>query len=99
MALQKSPNDDYFAETTMSFGQHLEELRIAFFRSLVTLIIFVAMRANVVFPGHGNILRWVIYRPPNVGYFSKGSVPVVVFVKQSKTRFEFHDHCYDNDND
>ena len=38
--MAKSPNDDYFNETTMSFGQHLEELRVALFRSLVALIIF-----------------------------------------------------------
>lgn len=37
---KQSPNDDFFQETTMSFGQHLEELRVALFRSLAALIVF-----------------------------------------------------------
>ena len=32
-------NDDLFAETSMSFGEHLEELRLCFIRSLVSIAI------------------------------------------------------------
>ena len=32
-------NDDLFAETSMSFGEHLEELRLCFIRSLISIVI------------------------------------------------------------
>ena len=38
MALSK-PNDDLFADTTMSFGEHLEELRTYLIRALFGLFI------------------------------------------------------------
>ena len=36
-------NDDYFASSTMSFGDHLEELRTNLFRALVGLILGVLL--------------------------------------------------------
>jgi len=36
--MAKRPDDDLFAETTMSFGSHLEELRVVLFRSLIGLV-------------------------------------------------------------
>ena len=32
-------NDDLFAETSMSFGEHLEELRICFIRSIISIVV------------------------------------------------------------
>ncbi len=37
--MAKNPNDDLFAPSTMSFGDHLEELRGALFRSVIGLVI------------------------------------------------------------
>ena len=37
--MAKYPNDDLFESTTMSFGEHLEELRSALFKSLFGLVI------------------------------------------------------------
>lgn len=36
--MAKLPNDDLFESTKMSFGEHLEELRVALFRSLVGVV-------------------------------------------------------------
>ena len=37
--MAKQPNDDLFAESTMSFGEHLEELRTALGKAVVGLVI------------------------------------------------------------
>jgi len=37
--MAKQRNDDLFAESTMSFGDHLEELRAALFKSIIWLLI------------------------------------------------------------
>jgi sec-independent protein translocase protein TatC len=37
--MAKYPNDDLFESTKMSFGDHLEELRVALFRSVIFLMI------------------------------------------------------------
>ncbi|NLF70114.1 MAG: twin-arginine translocase subunit TatC [Candidatus Anammoximicrobium sp.] len=36
--MPKRPDDDLFAETTMSFGDHLEELRVCLFKSVLGLV-------------------------------------------------------------
>jgi len=41
--MASQPNDDLFAGTTMTFGEHLEELRVALFRSLFGLMIGVVI--------------------------------------------------------
>jgi len=45
-------NDDLFAETSMSFGEHLEELRLCFIRSIISIalgtVLGFAVGANVV---------------------------------------------------
>lgn len=41
--MAKHPNDDLFEGTTMTFGEHLEELRGALFKSLIGLAIGVAL--------------------------------------------------------
>ena len=35
----KHPNDDLFAATTMTFGEHLEELRVVLIKSLFGLVL------------------------------------------------------------
>ncbi len=37
--MARRPDEDLFAETTMSFGQHLEELRLALSKALIALLI------------------------------------------------------------
>ncbi len=37
--MAKHPNDDLFAETTMTFGEHLDELRVVLFKAVAGLII------------------------------------------------------------
>jgi sec-independent protein translocase protein TatC len=37
-AMAKLPNDDLFESTKMSFGEHLEELRVALFRALIGVV-------------------------------------------------------------
>ncbi len=37
--MPKKPDDDLFAETTMSFGDHLEELRVCLFKSVLGLVL------------------------------------------------------------
>ncbi len=37
--MPKKPDDDLFAETTMSFGEHLEELRVCLFKSVLGLVL------------------------------------------------------------
>jgi sec-independent protein translocase protein TatC len=39
--MKYQPNDDLFKDTTMTFGEHLEELRLCLFRALVGLVIGV----------------------------------------------------------
>jgi len=49
--MPKRPDDDLFAETTMSFGEHLEELRVCLFKSVFGLVVcfFVGLAfANLV---------------------------------------------------
>ena len=50
--LHKMKNDDLFAETSMSFGEHLEELRLCFIRSLLSIglgsLLGFALGAQVV---------------------------------------------------
>lgn len=49
--MPKRPDDDLFAETTMSFGDHLEELRVCLFKSVLGLVLgfFVGLAlANLV---------------------------------------------------
>jgi sec-independent protein translocase protein TatC len=41
--MAKYPNDDLFESTKMSFGDHLEELRVALFRAVVGLVIGFAI--------------------------------------------------------
>src|SRR5262245_28821844 len=37
---KKLPNDDLFEKSTMTFGEHLEELRVCLFRSVVGIGLF-----------------------------------------------------------
>jgi sec-independent protein translocase protein TatC len=37
--MSQTPKDDLFESSTMTFGEHLEELRVALFRSLVGLVV------------------------------------------------------------
>jgi sec-independent protein translocase protein TatC len=37
--MAKLPNDDLFRDSTMTFGEHLEELRAALFRALIALVL------------------------------------------------------------
>jgi sec-independent protein translocase protein TatC len=49
--MPKRPDDDLFAETTMSFGEHLEELRVCLFKSVLGLLLgfFIGLAlANLV---------------------------------------------------
>ncbi len=39
--MAKYPNEDLFADTTMTFGEHLEELRIALFKAIIGLVVGV----------------------------------------------------------
>ena len=41
--MAKYPNDDLFESTKMSFGEHLEELRVSLFRAVVGLVIGFAI--------------------------------------------------------
>ncbi len=41
--MSKEPNDDLFGDSTMSFGEHLEELRGALFRAIAGIVIGVAV--------------------------------------------------------
>ena len=41
--MSKYPNDDLFENTKMSFGEHLEELRVALFRAVLGLVIGFAI--------------------------------------------------------
>ncbi|MBM4005905.1 MAG: preprotein translocase subunit TatC, partial [Planctomycetes bacterium] len=41
MAKITYPNDDHFESTKMSFGEHLEELRVALFRAVFGLVVGV----------------------------------------------------------
>ena len=36
--MAKLPNDDLFEGTKMSFGQHLEELRVALFKAMIGVV-------------------------------------------------------------
>ena len=51
----KNKNDDLFAESSMTFGEHLEELRGALFRSLVGLIIGFLIGLSLAKP----VVRWI----------------------------------------
>ena len=53
--MAKYPNDDLFSETTMSFGEHLEELRVSLFRALAGLI--VGFLVGLLIANH--VVRWV----------------------------------------
>lgn len=56
MAKFKNPNDDLFHEkSTMSFGDHLEELRAALFRSVVGLLIGFAIGLAVA----DRVVKWI----------------------------------------
>jgi sec-independent protein translocase protein TatC len=44
---RRPPDEDLFAETTMSFGEHLEELRIALSKSLVGLTVGVLIGLGI----------------------------------------------------
>ncbi len=50
--MSNAPNDDLFEETKMTFGEHLEELRVALFKSMFGivfgLIIAIFFAANIV---------------------------------------------------
>ncbi len=37
--MAKQPNDDLFQDTTMTFGEHLEELRVCLFRAVIGLVL------------------------------------------------------------
>jgi sec-independent protein translocase protein TatC len=39
MSARRRPNDDLFAESTMTFGEHLEELRACLFKSVLALLL------------------------------------------------------------
>ncbi len=43
LTVVKRPNDDLFAGTTMTFGEHLEELRLCLFKSIAGLILGVML--------------------------------------------------------
>ncbi len=47
--MSKEPNDDLFGDSTMSFGEHLEELRGALFRAITGIAIGVAV--GLIFAG------------------------------------------------
>jgi sec-independent protein translocase protein TatC len=42
-AMKYQPNDDLFKDSTMTFGEHLEELRACLFRALIGLVVGVAI--------------------------------------------------------
>ena len=47
-SMSNHPNDDLFEDTKMSFGSHLEELRVSLFRGVVGLLVqAVGMRADI----------------------------------------------------
>ena len=49
------PNEDLFESTTMTFGEHLEELRRALFRSVVGLVIGFILGLLVA----NSVVRWI----------------------------------------
>lgn len=53
--MAKRPNDDLFAGTTMTFGEHLEELRACLFKALIGLVIGVL--AGMLIANH--VVRWI----------------------------------------
>lgn len=52
---QKRPDEDLFADSTMTFGEHIEELRGALSRALVGLVLGVA----IGFGFADDVLRWI----------------------------------------
>lgn len=55
--MAKYPNDDLFESTKMSFGEHLEELRVSLFRAVVGLVIGFAI--GLLISKH--IMNWMQY--------------------------------------
>lgn len=55
--MAKYPNDDLFENTKMSFGEHLEELRVSLFRAVVGLVIGFAI--GLLISKH--IMNWMQY--------------------------------------
>ena len=41
--MSKQPNEDLFEGTTMTFGEHLDELRVVLFRSIIGLLVCVIL--------------------------------------------------------
>lgn len=56
--MAKYPNEDLFSETTMSFGEHLEELRVCLTRALIGLVLGSLLGLLV-----GNYVVDLIQRP------------------------------------
>lgn len=55
--MAKYPNDDLFESTKMSFGEHLEELRVSLFRAVVGLVIGFAI--GLLISKH--VMNWMQY--------------------------------------
>lgn len=55
--MAKYPNDDLFENTKMSFGDHLEELRVSLFRAVVGLVIGFAIGLMV----SKHVMNWMQY--------------------------------------
>jgi sec-independent protein translocase protein TatC len=53
--MAKTRDDDLFEHTTMTFGEHLDELRLALFRALVGLVIGFLLGLLVAKP----VVRWI----------------------------------------
>lgn len=49
------PNDDLFAESTMTFGEHLEELRSSLFRAIVGLVIGFLIGCLIA----NQVVKWI----------------------------------------
>ena len=55
MAKSKYPNDDLFEGTKMSFGEHLEELRVCLFKAVIGVVIGFAVGLCIA----GYVVDWI----------------------------------------
>ncbi|HND53785.1 MAG TPA: twin-arginine translocase subunit TatC, partial [Pirellulaceae bacterium] len=53
--MAKYPNDDLFENTKMSFGQHLEELRVSLFKAVLGLLIGFVIGLLI----SSNVMAWM----------------------------------------
>ena len=91
--MAKKPTDDLFEKSTMTFGEHLEELRVCLFRGVIGIVawlhdrLFRCQLGRAVFPksagaGDGAVLRRA--RPSMIS--TKGATLAIVILSKSSGR-------------